>query len=344
LLTVQPLLALGILAMGMTDPATDPLRTSALAALVAFLSASQDVVSDAWRTDILSEAERGFGVANFVTGYRLGILASSPIALTLSDTIGWQRTYWVMAALMLVGVVATLLAPEPEGRAPRNLRDAVVLPFTDYFKRNGAIAVLVFLMLYKLGEAFAGPAIVNPFFSELGFTNTEIGWISKVPSLIASIAGGLLGGLLMVKLGMRKSLYIFGALQALTNLTYLVLALVGKNYAVLATAISIDNMCGGMATTALGAYQMALCNKRFSATQFALLSALANLGGRMLTATSGYLAEWMGWAGFFGLTVVLALPALVLLSFLPEGIAAPQVEEEPASEAAPATPAPAVAR
>jgi len=336
-----------IAAMSFVDPKQSPMTLAGIATLVAFLSASQDVVSDAWRTDILSEAERGFGVANFVTGYRLGILASSPIALTLSDTIGWQRTYWVMAALMLVGVVATLLAPEPEGRAPRNLRDAVVLPFTDYFKRNGAIAVLVFLMLYKLGEAFAGPAIVNPFFSELGFTNTEIGWISKVPSLIASIAGGLLGGLLMVKLGMRKSLYIFGALQALTNLTYLVLALVGKNYAVLATAISIDNMCGGMATTALGAYQMALCNKRFSATQFALLSALSNLGGRSLAAGAGFFIEWFGWSTYFCFTVALAAPALVLLAFLRQDAALAPTEEPALATAGPApegTPAAAVAR
>lgn len=340
LLVSQLGLMAAIAAMAFVDPKQSPLTMAGIATLVAFLAASQDVVSDAWRTDILSASERGFGVATFVTGYRLGILAASPLALTFSDSFGWKRTYLIMASLMLVGMVATLLAPEPEGRAPRNLRDAVVNPFVDYFRRQGAVAVLVFLVLYKLGEAFAGPPIVGPFFVELGFTNTEIGWISKVPSLIASIAGGLLGGALMVSLGMRRSLYVFGALQALTNLTYLGLAVVGKNYWVLATAISVDNLCGGMATTAMGAYTMALCNKRFSATQFALLSALSNLGGRFLSSGAGFFIERFGWPAYFCFTVALAAPALVLLSFLrPEAGIAP-VEEEPAPVPAPTSAAP----
>ncbi|WNG41245.1 AmpG family muropeptide MFS transporter [Archangium violaceum] len=341
LLVSQLGLMAAIAAMAFVDPKQSPLTMAGIATLVAFLAASQDVVSDAWRTDILSASERGFGVATFVTGYRLGILAASPLALTFSDSFGWKRTYLIMASLMLVGMVATLLAPEPEGRAPRNLRDAVVNPFVDYFRRQGAVAVLLFLVLYKLGEAFAGPPIVGPFFVELGFTNTEIGWISKVPSLIASIAGGLIGGALMVSLGMRRSLYVFGALQALTNLTYLALSMVGKNYWVLATAISVDNLCGGMATTAMGAYTMALCNKRFSATQFALLSALSNLGGRFLSSGAGFFIERFGWPAYFCFTVALAAPALVLLAFLrPEAGIAP-VEEEPAPVPAPTSAAPA---
>lgn len=333
-----------IAAMGTVDPKATPWTMAALAVLVAFFSASQDVVSDAWRTDTLSEAERGFGVATFVMGYRFGMIAAGAVALSLSQFIGWSRTYWTMAALMLVGVVATLVAQEPQGqRPPRTMTEAAVVPFVDYFKRNGAVLALLFLVLYKLGDAIAG-GMTTPFFLKLGFSNLEVGAISKGVGMLATIGGALFGGALLAKLGLRRSLFVFGALQALTNLTFLALALVGKNHLMLALAISTDNVCGGMATTAFGAFTMSLCNKRFSATQFALLSALANLGGRMLTATSGYLAEWMGWAGFFGLTVVLALPALVLLSFLPEGIAAPKVEEEPASEAAPATPAPAVAR
>jgi PAT family beta-lactamase induction signal transducer AmpG len=331
-----------IAAMGTVDPKSTPLTMAALAVLVAFLSASQDVVSDAWRTDTLSEAERGFGVATFVMGYRFGMIASGALALSLSQFIGWSRTYWIMAALMLVGVVATLVAREPQGqRPPRTLTEAAVVPFVDYFRRNGAVLALLFLVLYKLGDAIAG-GMTTPFFLKLGFSNLEVGAISKGVGMAATIAGALFGGVLLAKLGLRRSLFVFGALQALTNLTFLALALVGKNHLVLALAICTDNVCGGMATTAFGAFTMSLCNKRFSATQFALLSALANLGGRVLTATSGYLAEWMGWAGFFGLTVVLALPALVLLSFLPEGIAAPREEEEPTAERA--TPVPAVAR
>ncbi|PTL79554.1 AmpG family muropeptide MFS transporter [Vitiosangium sp. GDMCC 1.1324] len=337
----QVLLLGAIAALSFIDPKESTLLMAGVATLVAFLSASQDVVADALRTDLYTEeTERGLAYAVFVTGYRLGILAASPVALTLSDTIGWQRTYWVMASLMVVGMGATFFLPEPHGRPPRNLVDAVVNPFVDYFRRNGAVAVLVFLFLYKLGEAFVGPGIVGPFFVELGFTNTEIGWISKVPNLIASIVGGLLGGVLMIRMGMRRSLYVFGVLQAITNLLYLGLAVIGKSYWALASAIIVDNLCGGMATTASGAFMMALCNKRFSATQFALLSSLANLGGRLLAPFAGICIERMGWPMYFCFTVAISFPSLALLAFLRPnaGVVPP---EEPASEPAPT---PAVAR
>ncbi|ATB29570.1 AmpG family muropeptide MFS transporter [Melittangium boletus] len=345
LLTQVGLMA-AIAAMGLVNPRETPLLMASIALLVSFLSSSQDVVSDAWRTDTLSEAERGFGVATFVMGYRFGMIAAGALALSLSQFIGWPRTYWSMAALMLVGVVATLLAPEPQGqRPPRTLTDAAIVPFVDYFRRDGAVLALLFLVLYKLGDAIAG-GMTTPFFLKLGFSNLEVGAITKGVGMVATIVGALVGGALLAKLGLRRSLFIFGALQAVTNLTFLALALVGKNHAMLALAICSDNICGGMATTAFGAFTMSLCNKRFSATQFALLSALANFGGRVLTATSGYLAEWVGWAGFFGLTVVLALPGLVLLAFLPEGLAmpkeAPPMEEPPPS--APPGPLSATAR
>ncbi|WNG21522.1 MFS transporter [Cystobacter fuscus] len=337
MLVTQLGLMAAIAAMGMVNPKDSPVAMASLALLVAFLSSSQDVVSDAWRTDTLSEAERGFGVATFVMGYRFGMIASGAVALSLSQFIGWPRTYWIMAALMLVGVIATLVAVEPEGqRPPRTLAEAAVVPFVDYFRRDGALLALLFLLLYKLGDAIAG-GMTTPFFLKMGFSNLEVGTISKGVGMVATIVGALVGGVLLARLGLRRSLFIFGALQAVTNLTFLALALVGKNHAVLALAICSDNICGGMATTAFGAFTMSLCNKRFSATQFALLSALANFGGRMLSATSGFLAEGIGWAGFFGLTVVLALPALVLLAFLPEGIAQPAPEQPPAAPPAPAT-------
>jgi MFS transporter, PAT family, beta-lactamase induction signal transducer AmpG len=326
-----------IACMGLVNPREDPLLMACVALGVAFLSSSQDVVSDAWRTDILSEAERGFGVATFVMGYRFGMIAAGALALSLSQFIGWPRTYWCMAVLMLVGVVATLVAPEPQGgRPPRTLTDAAVVPFVDYFRRDGAVLALLFLVLYKLGDAIAG-GMTTPFFLKLGFSNLEVGAITKGVGMVATIVGALVGGAFLARLGLRRSLFLFGALQALTNLTFLALALVGKNHLVLALAICSDNVCGGMATTAFGAFTMSLCNKRFSATQFALLSALANLGGRVLTATSGYLAESLGWSGFFGLTVVLALPGLVLLAFLPEGLATPK-ESPPLEEPPPSAP------
>jgi MFS transporter, PAT family, beta-lactamase induction signal transducer AmpG len=335
MLLTQLGLAAAIAAMGLVPPGRSPLLVAALAFVVSFLSASQDVVADAWRTDTLSETERGFGTATFVTGYRLGMLAAGALALSLSELIGWQHTYFSMAALMGVGVLATLLAPEPQGiRPPRTLADAVRLPFLDYFRRNGALLALLFIVLYKLGDSIAGNMTV-PFFIEIGFGNTEIGVISKGMGMFATILGGLVGGGLMVRLGMRRSLFVFGALQALTNVSFLALALVGRSSWLLATAIGLDNFCGGLAATALVAFQMSLCDSRFSATQYALLSSLAASGTRIFAASAGFLATWLGWAGFFSLSIVLAVPALALLTVLPQDVATPA--PEPAPEPQPAT-------
>lgn len=329
MLTFQVAIMAGIAAMGTVNPKESPFTMALLALLVSFFSASHDVVADAWRTDILPADERAMGTATFVTGYRIGMLVAGAGALTLSDLVGWRQSYWVMAALMSVGMVATLLAPEPQGtRAPRNLMEAVVRPFTDYFRRRGAVAVLAFLVLFKLGDAIAG-GMTTPFYIELGFTNTEIGWLSKGLGMAAVIAGGLVSGLLMPKLGMRRSLYIFGAMQALTNLAFLALALVGKNHLLLGVAIATDQFCGGLAVTVFTAYMMSLCNKSFSATQYALLSSLGTVANRLISSVSGFLAEELGWPGFFAFTVVAAAPALILLAFLPKDSAEPVAEEAP---------------
>jgi MFS transporter, PAT family, beta-lactamase induction signal transducer AmpG len=338
MVTLQVALIGGIAAMGTVNPKDSPFAMACLALLVSFFAASHDVVADAWRTDSLPPEERALGTATFVTGYRMGMLVAGAGALTMSDLIGWPGAYYVMSSLMLVGVVATLLAPEPQGtRPPRTLVDAVVLPFVDYFRRRGAVGVLLFLVAYKLGDAIAS-GMTTPFYIELGFTNTEIGWLSKGLGMGATIAGGLLSGLLMPKLGMRRALYVFGALQALTNLTFLALALVGKNHLMLAVAITVDQLCGGLAVTAFAAYLMSLCNKSFSATQYALLSSLGTVGNRVISAASGYLAEALGWPGFFAFTVVLAAPALILLAFLPKDAAMPVDEQQPPTPSSPEQP------
>lgn len=335
MLVTQVLLMGAIAAMGLVNPKDAPVTMAAMAVLVTFLSASQDIVADAWRTDILTVEERGLGNSTYITGYRLGMLTAGALALTLSDIAGWSQTYFIMGLLMAVGVVATLLAPEPQGsKPPRNLTDAVVKPFVEYFTRKGAVAVILFLVLYKLGDAIAA-GMVTPFYKELGFSNTEIGALSKGLGMVSTIAGGLLAGLLMVKLGTRRSLFVFGAAQALTNLMFMGLALVGKNDLMLAATITVDNLCGGLAVTAFAAYLMSLCHKSFSATQYALLSALGTVANRLISASSGYLAEWLGWPTFFAGTVLLAVPALVLLAFLPENAATPS-DEPP--ETAPASP------
>ncbi|WAM23964.1 AmpG family muropeptide MFS transporter [Myxococcus sp. NMCA1] len=335
MLVTQVLLMGAIAAMGLVNPKDAPVTMAAMAVLVTFLSASQDIVADAWRTDILTVEERGLGNSTYITGYRLGMLTAGALALTLSDIAGWSQTYFIMGLLMAVGVVATLLAPEPQGsKPPRNLTDAVVKPFVEYFTRKGAVAVILFLVLYKLGDAIAA-GMVTPFYKELGFSNTEIGALSKGLGMVSTIAGGLLAGVLMVKLGTRRSLFVFGAAQALTNLMFMGLALVGKNDLMLAATITVDNLCGGLAVTAFAAYLMSLCHKSFSATQYALLSALGTVANRLISASSGYMAEWLGWPTFFAGTVLLAVPALVLLAFLPEDAAAPSNEPP---ETAPASP------
>lgn len=336
MLTFQVAIMGSIAAMGSVDPKESPFTMALLAFVVSFFAASHDIVSDAWRTDILPSDERAMGTATFVTGYRIGMLVAGAGALTLSDLVGWHKAYYVMAGLMVVGMVATLLAPEPQGtRPPRHLMDAVVQPFVDYFRRQGAIKVLAFLVLYKLGDAILS-GMTTPFYIELGFTNTEIGWLSKGLGMGATIAGGLLSGILMPKLGLRRSLYIFGALQALTNLSYLALAVLGKNHLMLAITIGTDQLCGGLAVTVFTAYMMSLCNKSFSATQYALISSLGTVSNRLISAVSGFLVTWLGWKLFFGFTVVAAVPALVLLAFMPKDAGAP-TEEKP-SEASPEAP------
>ncbi|RKG89667.1 AmpG family muropeptide MFS transporter [Corallococcus terminator] len=337
MLLTQVLLMGAIAAMGLVNPKDSPIAMACLAVVVTFLSASQDIVADAWRTDILTLEERGLGNSMYVTGYRMGMLVAGGLAFILSDQLGWSRTYYVMGLLMSVGVVATLIAPEPQSvRPPRNLLDAVVKPFVDYFRREYALGVLAFLVLYKLGDAIAA-SMVTPFYIELGFSNTEIGALSKTLGMLATIGGGLLGGVLMVKLSMRRALFIFGAAQGLTNLAFLALALVGKNDLMLAGAIAVDNVCTGLGVTAFAAFVMSLCHKSFSATQYALLSTMGTIANRLIGSVSGYLATWMGWPTFFAFTAAAAIPALVLLTFLPEHAAQPMDDEPPAPEAMPPT-------
>ncbi|RKH63675.1 AmpG family muropeptide MFS transporter [Corallococcus aberystwythensis] len=335
MLLTQVLLVGAISAMGLVNPKDAPMAMACMAVVVTFLSASQDIVADAWRTDILTMEERGLGNSLYVTGYRMGMLVAGGLAFILSDHLGWSQTYYVMGLLMVVGVVATLLAPEPESvKPPRKLADAVVRPFVDYFRREYALGVLAFLVLYKLGDAIAA-SMVTPFYIELGFSNTEIGALSKTLGMVATIGGGLLGGVLMVKLSMRRALFIFGAAQGLTNLAFMALALVGKNDLMLAATIAVDNVCTGLGVTAFAAFVMSLCHKSFSATQYALLSALGTIANRLIGSVSGYLATWMGWPTFFAFTAAAAIPALVLLIFLPEHAAQPQEAEPPAPEAVP---------
>lgn len=312
----QLLLLAFVAAMGTIAPKESPWLLAGLALAVAFLSASQDIVFDAYRTDILDAEERGAGAAVSVLGYRIAMLVSGGLALILADgVLGWTGAYWLMAALMLVGLAATWSAPEPEAppRAPTSLASAVREPLVEYFARSGAWVLLALIILYKLGDAFAGSLSTAFLLRGPGFSLTEVGLANKWLGVGATIVGALAGGALMVKLRLYRSLLLFGVLQALTNLGFLLLAVSGKSYALMIVVVAAENLCGGMGTAAFVALLMSLCDRRFSATQYALLSALASLGRVYVGPAAGVMAGAYGWPVFFFFTFVVALPGVLML-------------------------------
>jgi len=316
LLVTQLLLAAAIAFMGSLTPADSPWLLGTAALCVALLSASQDIVFDALRADWLESGERGAGAAVSVLGYRIAMLVSGAGALILADQwLGWRATYWLMAALMAAGMIATWLVvePEPKGGAPKTLDEAVVRPFAEFFTREGAVALLLLVVLYKLGDAFAGNLTTTFLLRGPGFSLTEVGAINKGFGLAATIVGALAGGALMAKMRLYRALLFFGILQALTNLGFMLLAASGKSYPLMVTVIGLENLCGGMGTAAYVALLMALCDRRFSATQYALLSALSAVGRVYVGPIAGYLVAGYGWQAFFFFTFVIALPGLALL-------------------------------
>jgi MFS transporter, PAT family, beta-lactamase induction signal transducer AmpG len=331
-LSIQFLLGGAILALGMTDPKSDPAGTALAAVIVAFLSASQDIVIDAYRIELLTAEEQGAGAAATQWGYRFGMLASGAGALYAASFGGWRFAYTLMAVLMLVGMVTVWLTPEPGGVASPErlpgataaaqlaswLERAVVAPFADLFRRVGATQVaviVVFVVLYKFGDALAG-SMANPLYVQLGFTKVEVATVSKVYGVIATLAGVAVGGLFVARIGVFASLLICGGLQASSNLLYAVQVWAGHNVGMLALTIGAENLTGGMASSAFVAYLSGLCSRDFTATQYALLSSLASVGLNILAASGGYLAEQLGWIPFFVVSTAACLPSLLLLLWI----------------------------
>ena len=304
-----------ILGMSVTSPQNGLWFLALLAFCLTFVSASQDVAIDAYRTEVLRERERGMGAAVSVTGYRVAMLVSGALALILSEYLGWRATYMLMALIMSIGVVAVWLGPEPEdpGTPPASMKDAVEGPFKEFFSRTGVWSLLALIVLYKLGDAFAGSLTTTFLIRGVNFSVGEVGAINKGMGLASTIIGALFGGVLMARLRLFKALLIFGILQAVSNLSFMVLALVGKSYPLMIFTIAFENLAGGMGTAAFVAFLMILCNHSYTATQFALLSALASLGRVFVGPLSGVLVDGMGWTVFFFTTFLFALPGLVLL-------------------------------
>ena len=312
---VQLCLAAALVALSVSQPTEDSLLAVSIAALlVAFFSASQDIVVDAYRRESLSDLELGFGSAMYVNGYRVGMLLAGGGGLILADWISFAQTYRVLAAIMAACVVVTVVAPEPplpEGR-PRSLRDAVLLPFRDYFTREGAWLALAFILLYKLGDTMAS-AMTTPFYLDLGYSKTEIGAVVKLFGFWATLAGATLGGLWILRIGLGPALLWFGVGQMVSTLGFVLLAVVPAQIGALAAVIAIENLTGGLGTAAFVGFMGALTDRRFTATQYALLSSLMGVPRVLASAPTGWLAQHMGWPGFFLLCVLIAIPGLVIL-------------------------------
>jgi PAT family beta-lactamase induction signal transducer AmpG len=401
LASIQPPLMLAIAAMGLTDPASAAAATAAVAVLVAFLSASQDIVVDAYRIEILEEREQGFGLACYIWGYRFALLASNAGALALVATLGWDGVFLYCAALVLVGFAAVLLAREPEpvagepamgwgaalllagglavallpvfatwllwsalawpllipalayplawlairAASPRlsraspefaaALRDRVFAPVLDFSRHRYWLAILLFVALFKLGEALAG-LMTAPFYRQLGFTRAEVAGVAVVFGLCATLLGVLVGGWVVARVGTGRALVATGLLQMLSNLMYVALHEAGRSMPMLYAQVGVENFTDGLADAAFVAYLSGLTSRNFTAIQYALLSSLAAVPLRTIGATSGWLAEWLGWVPFFLLTTAAALPALGLMLFLLRVV--PPRDERPPADCSPASP------
>jgi PAT family beta-lactamase induction signal transducer AmpG len=314
MLVTQLGLVLTIAAMAFSDPAGATTLFAVLAFLVAFVSASQDIVVDAYRTEVLEPAELGPGAGVHIMGYRIAMLTSGAIALILADRLPWKTVYLLMAGSLLVGAVASILSPEPalKEKPPASLKEAVVEPFIEFLSRPGAVGILLFVILYKLDVVMA-TALTTPFMLELGFTKTDIGAVTKGLGMAATIVGTLAGGAVVARVGMKASLWIFGILQSVSTLAFLTLARLGHHYPAMVAAIGLENLCSGMGTAAYAAFLMSLCNKRFTATQYAILTSLMALTRVLVGAPTGYLAKTYGWEIYFLVSMLAAVPGLLLL-------------------------------
>ncbi|MEB3182316.1 MAG: AmpG family muropeptide MFS transporter [Nostocaceae cyanobacterium] len=311
------LIAIALMALQQPKQALQLLAINAL--LIAILSATQDIVIDAYRVDVLDELEKGAGAAVYVAGYRVAMILVGAFGLMLADRIPWSSVYLVMAAFMVVGILATLIGPEPKQISPpESLVDAVILPFGEFFQRQGilqAVLTLLFIVLYRLGDTFLG-RMSTPFLLQTGFSQTQIGAIQGGMGIFASIVGALVGGVIVSRIGINRSLWVFGILQAASNLAYFLIAIIGKNDAFLVLAINIEQFCGGLAVAGFVAFMMNICNQRFSASQYALLTSFMNFSGGFLSAPIGFLAESTGWQTFFLISIAAAVPGLLLLPLI----------------------------
>ena len=328
-IAIQIALVVAMLALGSRDPKRDLALMGVLALLVAFLSASQDIVIDAYRVEVLTPEQQGPGAGMIQTGYRIAMLVSGAGSLIIAARAGWFAAYATMAALMAVGMLVFLLGPEPtvsidtayaagtDGRETMSswLATSVIGPFVDFMRRPLWAAILIFILGYKLGEAMAG-VMATPLYISLGFSLNEIAAVSKLAGFFATVVGALVGGVVAARLGVWRALLLCGVLQSAGNLFYVLQAVGGHRLGYLAMCVASENLTGAMAGAALVAYLSSLCSPAYTATQYALLSSLAAMGRTLVASSGGVLADRLGWAPFFLLTTVVTVPALLLLVWI----------------------------
>jgi len=313
----QVLLFFSIGALGQFDPSASLDLIVIFVFMVSLFSASQDIVIDAYRRELLADDELGTGNSIFINAYRLASLVPGALALILSDHLTWATVYWITAAFMGVGVLTTLVIREvsDDRLAPHSLREAVIDPFREFFSRDGipaGLSVLAFMFLYKLGDSMA-TALATPFYLDMGFSRTEIGSIAKVAALWAAIAGGLLGGLLMLRLSINRALWLFGIVQLTTILGFAWLSTVGHHPAGLFFVVSAEYLGVGLGTVALTAYMARETSRAFTATQFALFTSFIAVPRIFANASTGFLVEAMGYTNFFLLCTAVAVPGMLML-------------------------------
>jgi MFS transporter, PAT family, beta-lactamase induction signal transducer AmpG len=312
----QFLLGLGILGMSFQSPRSEVPLLAGFAVVVAFLSATQDIAFDAYRTDVLEAQEVGNGAAIGVFGYRIALLVTNALALILADHLGWPLVYRLLALLMIAGIPITFWAPQiKRNQPPESLTEAVILPLREFFVRSGwgrGIAIINFVILYKFGDYLAS-RMATTFLLKIGFSQTEIGFYKGGLGFAALTLGVLVSSIFLKRLGINRCLWIFGGLQAVSNLAYFALAVVGKSYPLVVASICIENFCAGLGTAAFVAFLISQCDPRYSATQYALLSSLMTFGSTVVASPAGVIAQSSGWPSFFAITTVAAIPGLLLL-------------------------------
>lgn len=337
LLSLQVCLLLAIVALGLTQPALSPRTVALVALLVSFFSASQDIVIDAYRRESLSDQEQGLGASLYVNGYRIGMWVVSGAGFILADYVPFRVVYLCIAAFMVVGILTTLWALEPpmaDGQ-PVSLAEAVLQPFIEYFSRRDALYILAFILLYKIGDIMAGN-MTTPFYLDAGFSKTEIGLVVKTFGFWMTIVGSLLGGVLILRLGTYWSLWLFGILQGVSTAGFAWLDHLGHSVPGLAAVISFENLSGGMGTAASIGFMASLTNKKFTATQYALLTSFMALPRTALAAITGYMAQACGWFVFFLFCTVIAVPGLLLLLRFRSWLDTTEATPDPPASIAPA--------